>query len=424
MKTLTVLIALQMIASLVFAQTKFEPNYDESKVPNNTLPDPLVFENGTKVENKSDWKKRRAEILKLFEEEVYGISPKWEGKMEVDEVRRSSVFDGLGTKKELKLTFKNKGKEVPVMLLLYVPQSEKPAPVFLGYNFYGNHTVANDKEIAIAASWVRNNPALNITNNKATEETRGSAVSSWPIKDILQRGYAVGTIYYGDVDPDFDDGFQNGIHALFDEKRSDTSWGSIATWAWGLSRALDYLKTDKDVDSKKAIVIGHSRLGKTALWAGAIDERFAMVVSNDSGCGGAALSRRKFGETVYRINTSFPHWFCDRFNKYNNQEESLPVDQHQLIALIAPRPVYVASATEDLWADPKGEFLAALHAEPVYKLFDLEGLGVSEMPKAEQPVGKYIGYHLRNGQHAITLYDWTQYMNFADQHFKTTKARK
>jgi hypothetical protein len=412
------LLSLLMVLNIIpLSAQQFVANYDETKVPAYTLPDPLVFNNGDKVQNKKDWAGRRTEILKIFEDEVYGISPVWKGDLIPIELSSNlNALNGTAIRKEIKLTLKNGSKELSMVMLIYLPKSSKPVPVFLGYNFGGNHSVTEETDISITNSWMRNNSAAGITDNKASEAGRGKAVSNWQVKEIISRGYGLATIYYGDVDPDFDDGFKNGVHGLYDQQPDSNSWGTIAAWTWGLSRAMDYIETVSSIDSKKVIVMGHSRLGKTALWAGATDKRFAMVISNNSGCGGAALSKRVFGETVGSINASFPYWFCKNFNKYNEKEELLPVDQHQLLSLIAPRPLYVASAEEDLWADPKGEFLSCVGASPVYVLLGEKGFPASEIPPANTPVAGSIGYHVRSGGHDITLYDWQQYLDFADLH--------
>jgi hypothetical protein len=398
-------------------------NYDEQQVPVYTLPDPVVDSAGKRIDTPRDWQaSRRSEILKLFETHVYGRAPRptkieWESKEGV-----GSALGGNSIRKEVSIHLLPRSAGVTLHLLLILPRSEQPAPVFLGLNFWGNHAIHTDPEITFSGAWMRNDEDLGITDHRATETTRGCEAERWQIEEVLKRGYGVATMYYGDIDPDYDDGFKNGIHALQPEEdqaeRKPDAGGSIAAWAWGLTRAMDYLQTEPLVDSRRVAVIGHSRLGKTALWAAAQDERFAMAISNNSGCGGAALSRRLFGETVAAINANFPHWFCRNFRRYNDNEQELPVDQHMLIALIAPRPVYVASAAEDLWADPRGEFLAAKAAAPVYDL--LLGAGAAglpdDMPLVDQPVGQRIGYHLRTGKHDVTAYDWQQYLDFADRH--------
>lgn len=240
---------------------------------------------------------------------------------------------------------------------------------------------------------------------------------------ILRHGYSLVTLYYGDVDPDFDDGFKNGVHSLFPELQDRTdNWSSLGAWSWGLHRVLDSLENDSCVDHKKVIVFGHSRLGKTALWSGATDTRIAGVIANNSGCGGAALSRRRFGESVKRINSVFPHWFAKRHRDYNENEDACPVDHHMLIALMAPRPVYIASAVEDRWADPRGEYLATAFAGPAFELFGKRGLVSKDqldldltLPKLETPVGSDIRYHIRRGKHDVKRYDWIQYLDFADK---------
>lgn len=405
-----------IILSFSAAAQKFEANYDESKIPSYTLPDPLKFENKTQVQTAKDWEKRRTEIYRLFENEEYGIAPAWTGKVISKElVSDQNALNGTATMREIMLILRNGSKVHSIKLLLYLPKNVKKAPLFLGYNFNGNHTVTDDPKIALADIWPRKPSDAPVKGN---ESERGTSYSNWQVNELISGGYGLATIYYCDVDPDFDDGFKNGVHALFGQAPDNTSWGSVAAWAWGLSRALDYLQTVPEVDTRKVAVFGHSRLGKAALWAGASDKRFAMVISNNSGCGGAALSKRIYGETVGSINRAFPHWFCENFNNYNENEAALPFDQHELLALIAPRPVYVASAQDDQWADPKGEFLSCVAASPVYKLLGKEGLPATEMPAVNSPVMGTIGYHIRTGGHDVTLYDWQQYIRFADKHLK------
>ena len=410
-------------------------NYDEAKVPQYTLPDPLKMEDGTPVTSARDWiEKRRPEVLELFREHVYGHSPNRPNGLLFKVIQNDdTALGGSAIRREVLITFARKEETPEANLLIYIPKNvDGPVPVFLTLNFYGNHTIHPDPAISITKSWMRDSRKHGSKNNRADASTRGinKAIASGSHEEgysdkpgdnalevILSRGYAVATIYYGDIDPDYDDGFENGVHRLY-PKPKPNEWGSISAWAWGLSRCLDYLETDRNINAKKVAVMGHSRLGKTALWATAQDERFAMAISNNSGCGGAALSRREFGETVQRINTVFPHWFCDNFTQYNDRVNDLPVDQHMLVALSAPRPVYITSATKDLHADPMGEFLSARHADPVYGLFGLKGVGLANLPEAECSVGHRIGYHLRTGEHAVTAFDWDQFLNFADRHLR------
>ncbi len=400
--------------------TQDETLYDERRVPTYTLPDPLTFADGTPVTRPDDWLSlRRPELLARFEHHVYGRAPRKPEALAFEvESTADDALNGKARRKEITVHLSDRAEGPTMQILLYLPPAAQgPVPLFVGLNFFGNHTIEPDPGITRSTRWMRPNPEKGIRDNRATEASRGTATSRWPVERIVARRYGLATIYCGDLDPDYDDGFRNGVHALYprDDRRGD-AWGTIAAWAWGLSRAMDYFETEDDVDAQNVAVIGHSRLGKTALWAGATDPRFALVISNNSGCGGAALSRRRFGETVKRINTTFPHWFCRNFRRYNDRDDALPIDQHMLIALIAPRPVYIASAEDDLWSDPRGEFLAAQAADPVYRLLDTEGLPAKTMPSVGEAVHGRIGYHVRPGPHDVTIYDWDQYMNFADLH--------
>lgn len=394
-------------------------NYDEENVPSYTLPDPLTTLEGKKVTTAAEWSARRQEILELFRSEVYGRQPKELSFTRAEILSEETALNGLAIRKQVRIFLTDKKERPAIDLLMYLPASNPDnCPTFVAMNFYGNHTIHSDPGILLSDRWVNNSSSLGIKNHKSTEAARGKRNHRWPVEMILKRGYSLCAFYYGDVDPDFNDGFENGVHEVLDEKHGDDrpadAWGSVASWAWGCSKVMDYLETDSAIDHKNVAVFGHSRLGKTSLWAGAEDERFALVISNDSGCGGAALSRRAFGETVKRINTSFPHWFCRNFRKYNDNENALPVDQHMLISLIAPRAVYIGSAKGDLWADPKGEFLSGKLAEPVYSLFGKDGLGVADHPEVDKAVGETIRYHMRSGGHDVKEYDWEQYLKAAD----------
>ena len=414
------LFCLTVVAAAGFAQ---EANYDEAKIPAYTLPDPLTNAAGKRVTTAEEWVgARRAEVLRLFEEHVFGELPGISCDLRTRV--RSDIPDAIGgaaRRREITVYFTKDDAGPQMDLLIYTPAEAKGAvPCFLGLNFNGNQAIETDPRLHVTQSWVRNNREQGIDNNRAGESSRGTESSRWAVGKIVGAGFGLVTIYYGDIDPDYDDGFRNGIHSLLpaDQQgvRTAVSGGSISAWAWGLSRALDVLEKDSLIDARRVAVFGHSRLGKTSLWAGAQDERFAMVISNNSGCGGAALSRRAFGDTVARINRSFPHWFCLNHRKYDNNEGALPVDHHMLMALAAPRPVYVASAVEDQWADPRGEYLGLYHAGPVYRLFGKQPLPTDVLPELNQPVHTDVGYHIRSGKHDVTDYDWDQYLKFARRH--------
>jgi len=374
--------------------------YDESEVPEYQLPDALRMEDGRKVRNVKQWEsERRPELLRMFTELEYGKAPGKPDKMSFELLESGEALGGKAVRKQVRVHFGQRQNDY-LTLLIYAPKSAAgPVPAFLGINFAGNIAVADDPEILMPdAEKLSSYGEYKIAG-------RGAQKGRWCVGQVIDAGYAIATFDRADVDPDYDDHFANGVHSMYlkpGEVPAPDEWGTIAAWGWGLSRALDYLESEPLVDASRVAVIGHSRLGKTALWAGACDTRFAMVISNDSGCGGAALSRRKFGETVEVINTNFPHWFCDNFLKYNDNENALPFDQHELLALIAPRPLYVASASEDLWADPTGEGLALEEAQKVYLLWGRKAI-------------EKTGRHIRPGKHDITSYDWERYLAFADK---------
>ena len=389
------------------------------------LPDPLVMMDGSMVTSASQWnRRRRPEIKHLLCHYMYGYAPAAPDNMTY-KVHRidANYLDGKATLKQVVVTFGPEGT-APINLLLVIPNNAGPAPVFLGLNFMGNHTVLDDPSISLSTVWVSSR-GTGVVDNRATEVSRGTASKRWPIEMAIDRGYAVATFYYGDVDPDkadYSDGVQSSYYADGQTLPEPHEWGSIAAWSWGLSRAVDYLVTDRGIDRKRIALMGHSRNGKAALLAGAMDERISLVVSNQSGCGGAAISRRRVGETVKKINDRFEHWFNSKFKKFNENEDLLPFDQHMLIALLAPRPVLVASATGDRWADPEGEFLALKAANSVYGLLGTDILTSEKIPSENTLIGNTQGYHIRPGKHGVGRADWKVFMDFADKHLKTKFA--
>ncbi len=419
---------LAVFAPILAAAAAAQPadvNYDETKVPKFVLPDPLLFADGRRVADGKEWfGKRRPEILRLFETWVHGRCPAPRVRLRAQTLETDrNALGGRAVRKQIVIFFSNDPTGPRMHLLVYLPaRATRPVPVFLGLNFRGNHAIHPDPAIRLAEVWIQDPRQKTWIKQTAPETTRGANASRWPLERILQRGYGLATAYYGDIEPDFEGGMRYGVRPLFfrrgQTEPADDEWGAIGAWAWGLSRALDYLETDREIDARRVALIGHSRLGKTALWAAAQDTRFAMAVSNDSGEGGAAITRRRFGEQIHHLNARFPHWFCRNFRKFDHREDDLPVDAHMLIALIAPRPVYVASAEEDRWADPRGEFLAVVHAAPVYRLLGRPVPELAEMPPVGKPIMDTLAYHVRAGKHDITAYDWEQYLNFADRHLK------
>lgn len=354
-----------------------------------------------------EWPERRGELLEAFARHVYGRTPAGGSTAGVED-RGTEAVRG-GHRSDLDVTVAGPLGERVVPVLVHVPEGATgPVPVVIGLNFAGNHTTT-------AA------PGVRIHRNAETE--RGARASRWPYGEILGRGYAVATAHYDDVEVDAPGHASDGVRGLFLHDPADPEgWGAIGAWAWGLGRILDAVAEVPGIDPAAAVAIGHSRLGKAALWAGAQDERFAVVVSNDSGCGGAALHRHHGPgkETIAAITTNFPHWFAPGFAGYADREDDLPVDAHQLLALIAPRALHVASAVEDAWADPLGEYLATVAASPAYESFALTGTRVEgeepvSLPTVGRRVGGRLSYHVRSGGHDLTAEDWGQALDAADR---------
>ncbi len=410
---------LVVITSLHISLAQKAANYEEAKVPAYVLPELMQTANGTAVTRIDQWEKqRRPELLELFSGKVYGRTPSEKIDVTYELLQEDKkALSGKATSRQVRLTFSNGKKQVNALLLLYLPNSAKgPVPVFIGYNFKGNHSLTTDTSIRYSYNF----PLVRKPGHPDWQ--RGCQSGRWPVELIIDSGYALATMCYHDIFPDAPGLKDHSIVSLFSGYKTGPDrpdeWQAIGAWAWGSSRIADYLETVKEIDKQALMIMGHSRQGKAALWAGAQDKRFRIVISNDSGAGGAALSKRIFGETIDIVTAIKPAWFCPAFDQFKNNEQLLPFDQHELLALMAPRPVYVASAQEDLWADPKGEYLAAYYAGPAYALYGLTGLPSKEPPAVNQPVMRDVGYHIRTGKHDVTNFDWTAFIRFAGMHLK------
>ncbi len=405
-----------LVGAAAVANTPYPPPYELPAHPD--LPSPFRrFPKGA-VNTDAEWNRlQRPELRELFRHYMYGYEPR-APKLESSLVREDrQALAGKATLREVTLKFGPPGTR-PIHLLEVLPNRHKGrAPLFLGLNFCGNHAVLADPKIQLADGWLY--PGPGVTNNQATNAARGTAVDTWNIEGSIDRGYAVATFYNGDVEPDHPDA-ADGVRARYAAAEPGAyDWGAVSAWAWGLSRAVDYLRKEERVDGNRIAVVGHSRLGKASILAAAFDDRIAMAIPLQAGCGGTAPSRGKIGESVKAINEHFPHWFNGLFKQFNDQPERLPFDQHELIALVAPRPVLISCATEDTWSNPEGQFEMARAADPVYRLLGVEGLKAKTMPATGDLVNSRLGYFIRPGKHSMTKVDWEAFWEFARRNLKS-----
>ena len=392
---------------------------EEAKVAPYVLPSPLVGEDGVPVRDAAAWReRRRPELLRRFAEEEYGrtlVGRPAALKFVVREEKKDAR-GGQATRLRVGVLFEGKESGRQMELLVYLPNGRSgPVPLFFGLNFDGNYTTTDEQDLPLPRHFALGLYANKLPDNVPTEAGRGLHRDSWAYDLALAHGFGVATAAYGEIEPDANGHWRTGPRGLGPEPH-DRDWGCLGAWAWGCSRAMDYFATEPRIDARRVALLGFSRLGKAALWAAAQDERFALVVSNNSGAGGVALHRRVFGETVANLTEKFARWFCPRFGRYAHREAELPLDQHALVALLAPRPLLVLSATDDLWSDPHGEFLGAQAADPVYRLLGTEGLAAARWPAPGQLVASRLGYYLRVGRHDVTPEDWQAMVTYAERH--------
>lgn len=416
--------------------TRFVDNIDESKAGNFPLPDALLLPDGQRVTTAEQWySTRRPQLLQLFAQNVYGVAPAAPPaaaeKFDDNPTGDGAAFGGLAKRKQVRVSV-DVGSYIPgprvgppvvrIDTLIYTPASANaPVPLILCLSFYPLHEVTTDPAVQVMGGYNR----YTQQPEPGKEADRGKVAAAWPIQKILSRGYGVALVYYQQIEPDAPGDHTFGLRATFRSpgapSQSDT-WGTTAAWAWGASRVMDDLQTDHDIDPHRIAIMGHSRLGKTAMWIGATDERFAMILGAQPGRGGAAPARRNYGESIVALTTRFGYQFCPAYAAWAKHPQDMPIDSNELIDLLAPRPFYQTASVEDRHSDPKGQFMAEAAAGPVYQLLGAQGLGNDQMPGLDQPIMHTLGFHYRPGKHEVTAYDWEQFLKFADLHFGRAAA--
>ena len=389
-------------------------NYTEAKAGGYTLPEALRLQNGEPVRDAATWmNRRRPELLRLFEENQFGRAPEPSDRIRFEVFEEGPALDGKALRRQVKILFAGDQSGPTADLLVYTPaEASQPAPLLLHISFTANSNTVDDPEVAEGTIWNR--------ERERVPASAGRRFGSLPVASFIEAGFGIATIYYGDIDPDFAGGLEHGVRRLYledgQEAPAPDEWGTIAAWGWGLSRALDYLETDNRVDAERVAIVGVSRLGKTVLWAGARDDRFAAVIASCSGEGGAAIARRHYGETLDHMAVRYGYQFAGNYASYQGRVEEFPVDAHELVALVAPRPLLLQTGVEDKWSDPRGEFEAAVAAGPVYELLGKRGLGTDEIPAPDEPILHDLGYLMHDGGHGMRPQDWPVILRFVRMH--------
>ena len=418
------------------------PNYDEAKIAPYTLEDPLTFLDGRKV-TKENWAERRKEILGIFAKEMYGEEPPKPETVVTELVDEKVTVAGYAIRRQYRMWFKADKSGPCINWAVWIPRhAKKPVPVISFLNYRGNYELVPDEDIAVPTAWVRTREQYGVGNDhKASPKTRGAMqdpnkATVLPLGTILARGYALMSACYTEISPDPDRNEpdpryrQNpfcytGVFELWgkrDESRTDNIT-ALGAWGWALSRGLDLAERIPEIDAKKAVVTGCSRLGKSALMAAARDERFAVCVPNQTGGGGVPLAKRDYGENVSTENRSFTHWYCTAYAKYaEDPAKTLTFDQHLFVACVAPRALLVEGFGAP-WFDTKGEYLALRAASPVWEMFYGTGLPAGAWPEPydTSAIGPRLGYVRRTEEHGISAYDWMWTMDFADKVFGVRK---